>query len=111
MEETYEIDLPATFDVVKFEKQAMAGLAARGKFWMACLDHEPDIWRFKGIMHPNDQDKPSIRLFIDVTADGVDKYLFVTTPQSQALSPLEVAREVRTALGGTKMYKDGVEVS
>ena len=104
---TYEIDLPLSFDLTGFSRNAEQGI---GKFWLICLDAEPGIKRFKGVVMGE-----NVRVFIDIISNhqkSKNRYrcAYVTTPWYQTLSAREVAKIVMSELKGLKMYHDGVEV-
>jgi hypothetical protein len=106
---TYEIELPLGFDTVKFKRDTQAGI---NNLWLLCLDKEPGIWRFKGVMRKYGSVVVFIDIFsLDQKTKSTEEVMFVTTPHYQNLSAREVADIVMKEVGGVKMYHDGEEVN
>ena len=101
---TYEITLPITFDEVNFRRDSERG---ENHLWLICMDDEPGIKRYKGILRGH-----NVRVFVDIlSGDQKQKprecSMFVTTPHYQNLSAKQVADLVFYDVGGIKMYHDG----
>ena len=101
---TYGMDLPLGFNIVEFTRNAQGGV---GRFWLLCLDDEPGIRRYKGIVI-----QENVRVFIDIlshhqSSKNVSRHLYVTTPWYQNLTALEVAKIVRDELNkGANIYHE-----
>jgi hypothetical protein len=99
---TYEILLPNHINHQKFETDASMGI---GRFWLVCTS-SCGMHRFTGVIYPNTPEKQWVRIKLDIGSD----FCCVTTPWGQDMTPLEVAKLTRDVLGGTKIFKDGIEV-
>jgi hypothetical protein len=101
---TYEIDIPpmASADIEKFKEDVMGG---RGKLWMVLTEEQEDFRRYRGVLFS--KTGKWISVFIDM---GID-YCYVTIPERDGgISEYDVAKEVRDAMGGSKIYHDGVKI-
>jgi hypothetical protein len=103
---TYEIDLPLTFNMRKFREESEQG---KNSLWLICMDDEPGIMRYKGILRGH-----NIRVFVDIFSlnqkeKSLQRVMYVTTPHYQNLSAKQVADLVFFEVRGIKMYHDGKE--
>jgi hypothetical protein len=101
---SYEIFLPQDFDHIKFRKNSEFGV---GSFWLICTEDQGDFQRYRGIFFAGSTSLHDwIRILLDVGTD----YAYLAVPWHQKLTEEETARQVKQALKGTQMLKDGVEV-
>ncbi|MDD2246381.1 MAG: hypothetical protein PHC39_04785 [Proteiniphilum sp.] len=105
---TYEIFLPLGFDMSKFTRESERG---ENHLWLICLDDEPGIKRFKGVITGH-----NVRVFVDIFSlpqktKDLQRAMFVTTPHYQNLSAKQAADLIFYEVRGTKMYHDGQEVT
>lgn len=96
---TYEIELPKDFNYRKFKRDVLGGTNG---YWALPLP-EKGITRFKGVLLPS-----YVRVFVDYPHKA--RMIFVTTPQNQEMTPLEVATWFFEKFGGVAMYKEGKKV-
>ncbi len=95
----YEIELPKDFDYKKFKRDVKSG---ENGYWAVSLP-EKSITRFKGVLLPS-----YVRVLVDYPFR--EHILYVTTPQNQEMTPLEVAAWFFEKFRGVAMYKDGKKV-
>ncbi|MFA5378058.1 MAG: hypothetical protein WC455_20065 [Dehalococcoidia bacterium] len=89
----YEIQLPDSFNIVKFNHDSELG---NHELWLVKVEVRDNFYRYRGVKLPGYE-----RMILDIDADNHVAY----SPE-----PLEIVRELVRILGGTKLYKDGVEV-
>ena len=105
---TYEIMLPANFDLFNFWDKSTNG---ENGLWLIRIENELGMQRYKGIVVGK-----KTRVFIDIYAlpdkkeDEPRLVMFVTTPQYQKLSPQVVAETIYVIVGGIEIYHQGERV-
>lgn len=95
----YEFALPEDFNYQKFKRDALGGLNG---YW-ATIFPEKGITRFRGVLLPS-----YVRVLVDYPHRP--KTLYITTPQNQEMSALDVAKWFFDKFPGGVMYKDGRQV-
>lgn len=98
----YEIMLPDAFDLQIFTERAAAGLDG---YWATCVEDQKDFKRLNGVLLPD-----YTRVFVDLGSDEAGNYAYCVVPLNDKFTDLEVVEQVRKILGGTKVWKDGIEV-
>ena len=98
----YEIMLPDSFDLEIFKERAAAGLDG---YWAICVEDGKNFKRLKGVLLPD-----YTRVFVDIGFDEAGYYAYCAVPLNEKFTAPEVVKRVRKTLGGTKVWKDGVEV-
>lgn len=99
----YEIMLPDSFNLEIFRDRASAGLDG---YWAICTEDGPDFKRLRGVILPEYE-----RALVDIGSDKAGNYAYCAVPLTEKLTILEVVGRIRKILGGTKVWKDGLEVS
>lgn len=99
---SYEIMLQDTFDLNVFTERAKSGLDG---YWAICTEDQGDFKRLRGVLLPE-----YARVFIDIGSDPAGNYAYCAIPINDTLTDMEVLKRVKDLLGGTTIWKDGIEV-
>ena len=89
----YEIKLPESFDIVKFNHDSEFG---NHELWLVKVEAKDNFYRYRGVKLPEYE-----RVILDIDAENRVAY----SPE-----PLKMVREIVRILGGTRLFKDGMEV-
>ena len=101
---SYEIFLPQDFNHIRFRRNAEYGI---GGFWLICTEDQGDFQRYSGVFFAGQKNLHDwIRVMLDMGTD----YAYLAVPWHQKQTEEETARQVKQALKGTQMFKDGVEI-
>ena len=95
----YEFSLPNDFNYKKFKHDVMGGLDG---YWAIAFP-EKGITRFKGVLLPS-----YVRVFVDYVHGG--HAIYITTPQNQEMTALEVANWFFKKFPSCTVYKDDRQV-
>jgi hypothetical protein len=89
----YEIEIPETFNIVKFNHDSEFG---NHELWLINVEAKDNFYRYRGVKLPGYE-----RVILDIDIDHHVAY----SPTS-----FEMVKELRRILGGGAIYKDGTRV-
>lgn len=89
----YEIELPDSFNTVKFNNDSEFG---NHELWLIKVEAKDNFYRYRGVKLPGYE-----RVILDIDTDNHVAY----SPE-----PLPLVKEIVRILEGIKVFKDGTEI-